>query len=251
VTTLHGSDVRLARSAIARRWMRRVVRQSAATTAVSQWLADEAVRLTEVARPDVAPMPVDTDLFVPTDAPRDGLLFVGKLDAQKGAAVLLEALALAHTPAIATIVGDGPDARMLRAKAASLGVAARVQWRGALPHDALPDCYRTARMVVAPATEPEGLGLVAAEALLCETPVIASNVGGLPDLVDDGATGRLVEAGNAAALAAAIDAGFAAPQQLAAWGREGRTRVVDRFSAAACAARYRTIYDRALRGVHA
>jgi glycosyltransferase involved in cell wall biosynthesis len=251
VTTLHGSDVRLARGALPRHWMRRVLRSSSRVTAVSQWLADEAVRLAAVTRPEVLPMPVDTELFTPANVPRDGVLFVGKLDAQKGAAILLEALTLTAKSVTATIVGDGADARALHARAAALGVAGRVRWCGALPHAALPPFYRAARLVIAPATAPEGLGLSAAEAQLCETPVIASRVGGLPDLVDDGVTGVLVPPNDAAALAGAIDASIGLPDQLAAWGREGRMRVLARFSPAACAAQYRDVYTQAVNATHA
>lgn len=243
VTTLHGSDVRFARGTVARALMSRVLARSARVTAVSQWLADEAARLGGIDAPRVAPMPVETDMFTPSDTPRDGVLFVGKLDDQKGPHVLLEALAQLPSRISGTFVGDGPNAQMLHARAAALGVAGRVRWCGALPQEALASYYRAARVVVAPATEAEGLGLVAAESMLCETPVIASKLGGLPDLVEDGVTGRLVPPSDPKALAAAIETSLASPERLAQWGKTGRARVLDRMSPAACAATYRAIYE--------
>lgn len=248
VTTLHGSDVRFVRSALARTLMRHVVGRAARVTAVSRWLASETQRLAGVANVTVAPMPVEVELFTPSDIPRHNILFVGKLDAQKGAHVLLEALAHMQPSITATIVGDGPDSRALHTRAATLGVAGRVLWTGALAHEALPAYYRAARVVIAPATEPEGLGLVAAEALLCETPVIASNIGGLSDLVEDGVTGRLVAANDPVALANAMESALSSPERLEQWGRAGRARVLARMSPAACAATYRTIYEEVVRG---
>lgn len=243
VVTLHGSDVRLGRGLVARQLMRRVLRRSARVTAVSSWLATQASASTGVPDPLVEPMPADVDLFFPRPQSRDGLLFVGKLDAQKGAAVLLDALT--HLPATvsATVVGDGPDAAALRVRAASLGVAHRVRWLGALSQQDLPDLYRRASLFVAPVTAPEGLGLTAVEALLCETPVVASASGGLTDIVSDGRTGRLVPAGQPEALARAIADSLAAPPQLAVWGRTGRSEMLTRFSPATVAARYHTLYS--------
>jgi glycosyltransferase involved in cell wall biosynthesis len=249
VTTLHGSDVRFAQGVLRRALMRRVMRASARVTAVSQWLALEAAEL-GAATPIVAPMPVETDLFVPRDDARSGILFVGKLDRQKGVHVLLDALNLLPPTVHANIVGDGPDAATLRKQSDRLGLGDRVRWHGYVAHDALPDYYNRAQLLVACATEPEGLGLSAVEALLCETPVVASAVGGLPDVIEDRANGRLVRANNPSALADAIADALANHDRRAAWGREGRTRMLARFSPAVCAGTYRALYEEVAGGAH-
>jgi glycosyltransferase involved in cell wall biosynthesis len=245
VTTFHGSDVRLARSVpAARAPLRRVVRHSAVLTAVSRWLADEARAAVPEARPVVAPMPVATELFTPggqRDARR--LLFVGRLNAQKGIETLLRALARAARSATLDVVGDGPDRDRLHTIAAELGVAERVRWLGALPQDRLPELYRRAAALVVPSTG-EGLGLVAVEAMLCETPVVAYRSGGLLDVVEDGRTGLLVEPGDPALLARALDDVLDRPDA-AALGREGRRRAREAFSPAAAARRYAEIYHEA------
>jgi D-inositol-3-phosphate glycosyltransferase len=83
------------------------------------------------------------------------------------------------------VVGDGPDAGALHALAAQLGIAHRVAWHGQQPRDAMPAFYAQASATLVPSRD-EGFGMVAAESLLCETPVIATDAGGLPDIVRDG-----------------------------------------------------------------
>src|SRR6266508_4407146 len=109
VTTLHGTDVRLARTRpAARAACARVLRASAAITTVSTWLRDEVVAFApdRADRIRIAPMPVDEALFSPGDEPRTELLFVGRLDSQKGAEVALRALAGLRGPAALLVPGS-------------------------------------------------------------------------------------------------------------------------------------------------
>lgn len=248
VVTMHGSDVRLAAGiAPARAAFRRVVRRAAAVTAVSRWLCAEAAGMAPGLACAVAPMPVATHLFAPADAPRAGLLFVGRLNAQKGLAHLLRAMARQRHPLPLTVVGDGPDAASLGALAASLGVADRVTWRTVVAQPELAAHYRAALALVVP-SDHEGLGLVAVEAMLCETPVVAHRSGGLTDVVDDGRTGWLVPPGDPDALAAALDDVAEAGDRLAVMGRAGRAGALATFSPAAVSARYRGVYARVVAG---
>jgi glycosyltransferase involved in cell wall biosynthesis len=245
VTTMHGSDVRLAtRTRWAPALLRRVVARSAATTAVSGYLAAEARRMSPGIDVCIEPMPVDVELFTPAPAVRTArFLFVGRLNAQKGIALLLEALAATTGGALLDAVGDGGDRSALEARAAALGLGARVRWHGALPQEQLVPFYRSAAAVVIP-SEDEGLGLVAVEAQLCETPVIAFRSGGLTDVVTDGVTGLLAPPGDVRALAAAMDAVLAHRERGAALGRAGRLKALARFSPAVVAAHYASIYGR-------
>jgi len=127
-------------------------------------------------------MPVATELFSPSGnggRKRDRLLFVGRLNAQKGIEMLLRALAVTTTKASLDVVGDGPDGERLKALAGELEIANRVRWVGALPQQQLTEYYRSATALVVPSVN-EGLGLVAVEAQLCETAVIAFDSGGCP-----------------------------------------------------------------------
>lgn len=242
VTTMHGSDVRLAaRSVLGRPLMRRVLGHSNAVTTVSSWLADQAREILPELEPVVSPMPVATSLFGPGGVrePRR-LLFVGRLNAQKGIDALLEAMARMTAPAELDVVGDGSEAEAMRERAASLGLAQRVHWHGALAQPQLADFYRRATALVVPSVG-EGLGLVAVEAQLCETPVVAYASGGLPDSITDGETGYLVPPGDVSALAARLDAVLADPARDTV-GRAGRQGALARFAPESVARRYAQLY---------
>lgn len=246
VTTMHGSDVRLARTkSVVHPLFRRVMARSAAVTAVSSWLAGEARAMAPHATIGVAPMPVDTQLFSAEAIARipGRFLFVGRLNAQKGVRDLLEALSWLPPAVTLDIVGDGEDAVALKARARDLGLEARITWHGALDHGALPPLYRRSQAVVMP-SQHEGLGLVAVEAQLSRTPVVAYRSGGVPDVVDPQWGGRLVPPGDVRALADAMAAIHAAPDAVSGWGASARSVMLDRFSPTAVALGYRAIYDR-------
>ncbi|MCX5761242.1 MAG: glycosyltransferase family 4 protein [Gemmatimonadetes bacterium] len=245
LVTSHGTDVRMARAGLARRLFRRVGAQAAAMTAVSSWLARAASDALGGKPVGTAPMPATTALFAPdpaTPRPSDRMLFVGRLNAQKGVADLLQALAMSRRPWSLDIVGDGPDRAALDERAEALSVTARVRWHGHVPQPALAAIYRTAAAVIIPSTD-EGLGLVGVEASLCETPVVAYASGGLTDVVRDGETGWLVPTGDVAALAHAIDGVVDQPEKARRAGQAARRFAMERFSPSAVGARYRALYD--------
>jgi len=243
VTTLHGTDVRLARGkAVARPLFRHVLQHSSAVTTVSHWLAHETETLVSGIRASVAPMPVATDLFSPGGLrATDRLLFVGRLTAQKGIGALVEAVARMRHRVTLDVVGDGPLAVELAARVRELGISDRVQWLGQLPQPKLVDLYRRATALVIPSTE-EGLGLVAVEAQLCETPVVAFASGGLTDTVQHDRTGLLVPPGDIPALAAALDDLLDRPDRGADLGRAGRIVALAGFAPESAARRYAGIY---------
>jgi len=247
VTTLHGSDVRLARSvAFSRPAFRHVMHRSAAVTAVSRWLAAEAQDVVSAPQVVVAPMPVATELFTPGgQRQKDRLLFVGRLNKQKGIETLLHALSRIARPVHLDVVGDGEDREALQELAAGLGIADRVHWHGALPQPKLADFYRAATALVVPSVG-EGLGLVAVEGQLCETPVVAFDSGGLPDIVQHDRTGILVPTVDAKALAAAITSLLDRPDHGAALGAAGRLHALATFAPESVAKRYTDVYKSAI-----
>ena len=256
VTTMHGTDLRLARDVRpARAPFRRVLRASAAVTTVSRWLADETRALAPEAQPIVAPMPVATELFEPPAGEGPGtarggeILFVGRLTAQKGVDRLLRALAGLPAPQRLDVIGAGPEEEALHRLASELGVADRVRWLGAMPQPALVDHYRRAAVLVVPSKE-EGLGLVGVEAMLCATPVVAFDSGGLRDVVQHQRTGLLVPEGDVAALTAALREllapGAAARRQ--ELGAAARLYALGTFAPEAVARRYASIYREVLEG---
>jgi glycosyltransferase involved in cell wall biosynthesis len=182
---------------------------------------------------------------VKADRVEGRVLFVGRLNAQKGLADLLEAMAWVPAATL-DVVGDGDEREALRARAARLGVDTRVRWLGAIPRTELPAAYRAAQAVVVPSRN-EGLGLVAVEAQLSRTPVIAYRSGGLPDVVDPKWGGTLVPPGDVRALAGAIDALLRDPARAQGYGASARATMLDRFSPSTVAAGYRDRYLGALR----
>ena len=253
VTTSHGTDVRLAlgNPPVAGRLFAEVIRGADAVTMVSSWLAQEAKGLAPDVEPVVAPMPVLPDHFHPGGT-RDGnrLLFVGKLNTQKGIGHLLKALSrMRARPVLEIVMGVGSerDRGPTEALAQSLGVAEQLRWFPLLSQAELVRRYQEATALVAPFVG-EGLGLVPIEAQLCEAPVVGFASGGLTDIVQTERTGLLVPPGDAVALAEALDRLLALPDRGATWGREGRRRALEAFGPAGAARRYAELYRR-LKGV--
>lgn len=126
------------------------------------------------------------------------LLFVGRIQPLKGVDVAVESLAaLGRRDAVLLVVGGASGAEgagelaRVKAMASRLGVSDRVRFVEPQPHHLLATYYRAADVVVVPSRS-ESFGLVALEASACGTPVVATAVGGLQSLVDDGANGYLV-----------------------------------------------------------
>jgi glycosyltransferase involved in cell wall biosynthesis len=154
-------------------------------------------------------------------------VFVGELRAIKGVDLLLEALASGQIvyPARAVIVGTGPDEEELKRLARKLGLGAKVSFAGAMPARA---AFARARCVVVP-SRAESLPYIALEAAAAQMPLIATNVGGIPDIVA-GTNTPLVPPNDAEALAAQLRAFLAAPAPFLARARELQAHVAERFS---------------------
>ena len=133
------------------------------------------------------------------------LLYVGRLDARKGAATLVRATALVGGNHCLEIVGRGDDreAVRLRELAASLGIGSRVRF-DAVPRHELRERYRAADVVVFPSEWAEPFGLIPLEAMACGTPVIATGTGGSGEYLRHEMNCLLYQAGDADQLAAEI-----------------------------------------------
>ena len=247
VVTAHGSDVRLARGGLARRLARHALAPADGVTTVSRWLGEALQPLAPVPV-SITPMPADVHTFAadPT-IPRDPhrVLFVGRLNAQKNPGVLVEALA--HLPPTTTLelVADGADRERLAARAATLGLEARVLFRGALPRHEIPDRMRRAAVVAVP-SRGEGFGLVAAEALLCGTPVVATDDAGLRDIVRQGETGLAVTGDDPHAWAAAIGALLKDADLAGRLARAGQATMTATVAPTAVASRMQAVYADAI-----
>lgn len=167
--------------------------------------------------------------------PRFSLLTVNTLHPRKRVDLVLRALALltrpigqAPTPPTLEVVGAGPERLRLEALVEQLGLQDRVKFAGFVADEELPHHYCAALCYVHAARE-ESLGLTVGEAAYCGLPVVAVAEGGVVDNVDDGRTGRLVDA-TAAAIAGAIEDVLSTPARARQMGTEGRALVASRFS---------------------
>jgi len=253
VTLWYGAELRWVQVSLP--WMRWLVRwalrTSDAVVAISTYTAGEARRIADV---PVRVIPYTVGLSdaghlpAPPPARKDGafnVLFVGRLVERKGVAGLVDAVRRlpASVRARLEIVGDGPERVRLDAQIRAAALQDRVALRGRISAADLRAAYAGADVLVLPSVldsgnDTEGLGVVLLEAMSYGVPVIASRIGGIPDIVVDGETGLLVPPGDPAALAAALErlAGDAAlASQLSAAGQRhvraefSWERIVDRW----------------------
>ena len=158
------------------------------------------------------------------------VLFVGELRKIKGVDILLNALAglkLGH-PVTATIVGSGPDAERLKAMASALGLDGLVRFTGALP---VREAFSLGRVMVVPSLA-ESFPYVVLEATAAGMPLIATNVGGIPEIVADTDT-VLIEPGSATALASALSATLGDAGGAMSRAKRLRDKVASKFTVAA------------------
>lgn len=182
---------------------------------------------------DIPPTPAD---------PGRGIcaLFSGRMCPEKGVATLLEAASIASEIPL-RLLGDGPTLEEHKAAAPPSSV-----FVGRVPSDRVADSYRKARFLVVPSRWFEGCPLVILEAMAHGLPVIASRIGGLPELVDDGETGFLFEPGNPNDLADRMRALWHDTDRCRMMGAAGRQKAIQEYSKTVYWSRLQDIYTRAV-----
>lgn len=189
VATVQGSDIfRGTQLPLGKLFTHGVLKRCAAVTALSEALA---VATSEVGIPrekiHIIPNGVVTERFKPllTSEREKLIVYVGSFIERKGVKYLLQAVANAF-PNLSgyqlVLIGDGPEKAYLQDLAQQLGIAERVRFLGFLPQDQVRHWLQRAKLFVLPSLE-EGLGVVLLEALACGTPIVASGVGGIVDVV--------------------------------------------------------------------
>jgi glycosyltransferase involved in cell wall biosynthesis len=230
-----------------RRWTTFVLRRSDLVRAVSRSLKAKAE---EAGAPDVAavfPTFTDFDLFLEPRAIEPGrlpiVLYVGALYPIKGVDVLLSAfseLARTGVEARLVIVGEGPCRTSLQSRHGS----GAVRFAGALPQADVRREMLGARLLVLPSLS-EGLPRVIMEAMACSLPVVATSVGGIPELVEDGVTGYLVPPGDVEALAKRMRELIEDDPAARRMGSSGREKAERELSSARYFEGYRALFERA------
>lgn len=184
---------------------------------------------------------------LPFDPPR--LLFLGRLYPEKGVDIILTAFASVvrrFPEARLIIAGDGPERTRLENQAYALGLTNSVEFIGELDNDKVPSVINNSTVVVM-ASRHESFPLVALEAALMARPVVATRVGGLPELVIHSHTGLLVEQENTNAMAAAIRYLLDHPQFAVKMGQTAKTRVQKEFAWKQHVDAYDSLYHKLIR----
>ena len=262
VCTSHGADLFALRGRLASRLKAWVLRSAAALTVVSVVMKTHALRLgADPGKVRVMPMGVDArERFFPDDSvarSAQEVLFVGRLVEKKGVVHLLRAFAVVKRSlpdARLTVIGAGPLQGELRSMAAELGVSADVTFTGAIANAELVHHYRRTAVLVVPSVvaedgDQEGLGLVIAEALACECPVVASDLPAIGDVIQDGGTGLLAREGDPQDLAEKILSVLRDSGRARLLARRGRDMVLERLDWSSVARGYEQLLSRASRGL--
>ena len=173
----------------------------------------------------------------PSPVERRGILFVGRLSPEKGIATLLSAAATLP-PGSLYLAGDGPEA-------ARVAAAPGVLTLGNLAPGAVADAMASAVAVVVPSIWPEAFGLVAVEAFAMATPVIASRIGALAAIVEDGVTGLHAVAGDTVDLAARLRWALDHPAEMGRMGAAARARYEALYTPQRNLAQLLDIYEQA------
>ncbi len=210
IVTGHGGDITSLNKGILRSLKIKALRNAQNITVVSEFLKAEVQKLVPECVPEVISMGVDTEQFGKQfyqegyfkQGERKVVLFVGRLVEVKGVTYLIEAMK--NVDALLIIAGDGPLREELMQQAEEQ--KEKIQFIGAKTHDELRVIYASADVLVAPSVlasdgGKEGFGLVMIEAMASGIPIVASNSGGIAQLIQDGYNGLLCEEKNTVQLA--------------------------------------------------
>ncbi len=195
---------------------------------------------------------VDPELFNPVIHTGRGtrLLTVGRMASVKGIPVLLEAIKQlqdGHPDIKLTVVGDGPEREDFQRRASELGIAERVDFVGYQSQAQVRERLSETDVFVLPSFA-EGVPVVLMEAMAAGVPVVTTRIAGVGELVDDGASGRLVPPGDKDCLADAINELLNDADKRNAFGQAGRAKVAAEFNIARESAWLRRVMTSALAG---
>lgn len=258
VTTLHGTDITLVGLHPSFHAITRFsILKSHGLTAVSEFLRRETVRDFTVPeqRIEVIPNFIDTSIYRPglepchraTLAP-DGekvVMHISNFRAVKRVedVVTIFARMSAEHPARLVLVGDGPERPRVLLRAEELGVRDKVLFLG--KHTSVHELLSCADLFLLPSAS-ESFGLVALEAMACGAPVVASNIGGLPEVIEAGTTGYMFDVGDIQGMAEAGVRVLADDDLRASMSEAGRVLAEERFSADRVVPLYEQYYEQVL-----
>jgi len=256
VTTLHGTDVTLVgNNPSFKPVTTMVIEQSDAVTAVSNFLKEETYRQFQVGKEIrviynfIDPVRHDRPIppcIPPLDCPEQHtLMHISNFRPLKrvGDVISIFGRVAEKMEARLIMVGDGPDAGMAAQMAQDLGVADRVRFVGVVDH--IAPLLRAANLLLLP-SQTESFGLVALEAMASGVPVVASDVGGLPEVVEHGVTGLLAPVGDVEKMAGYALRILSDCALYRALSEAARQRAVERFDYHDIVPQYEAVYEQVL-----
>jgi len=265
VVTAHGSDVFGMRGAFSVTLKRFTLKNADKITVVSEALRKEVLmKIDHNLQIEVIPMGVDSTQFHPNkEDPSlrehyaiEGpfLLFVGRLSQEKGVRYLIQAMrqiTQEFPKAKLLVVGKGMLEGELKQLTKELGLQGNVVFTGAIPNYLLSAYYATADVfvapsVIAPGGFTEGLGLTIVEAGLSGCVPVASNIGGIPDVIKDGVSGFLVEQRNPRAIFEKVVTLLKDRSLADRMKQEGRCEILQKFDWEIVSARYEEVLNASL-----
>jgi glycosyltransferase involved in cell wall biosynthesis len=181
----------------------------------------------------------------PKSEPGGPVVFIGRLTHQKGVDVLIDAAARLPPATSFVVVGDGPERAPLEERAVRVAPG-RFRFAGRQDRGAVLDAVRGASVVVLPSRAYENQPLSVLEALALGVPVVGTDIGGIPELLEDGVTGRVVPIDDPRALASGLEDVLASPDRAMEMGRAGREHVARHYSPAAHLERLSGAYEEAV-----
>ena len=233
---------------------RRIWRRAARVVALSDALREIALRTTPELDIDVIPNGIDPHEFYPSEVDQDTasgklkVICVARLLERKGIHHLLRAIAEPHPLNLdLTIVGTGPYQPELQHLASSLGLDRQVTFAAFVEHTKLAAMYRDADIFALP-SQTESFGLVFAEAMASGLPVVATAVGGIPEIIREGREGFLVEPQDHAAIRQRLELLLGDCALRARMSAAARQRIEEKFTWRRVALQYLEVYRDVLSG---
>lgn len=228
-------------------YLRKILPKLDFVSAVSQQTLDRALALFPTPPPHrLIYNGVEAPQLLSTETPdEETILYLGRLSREKGIDLGLRAFhrLLAERPrAKLWIAGEGGEKEALMELAASLGIAERVEFLGAVPPDEVYPLLARSRFLILPSRIDEGLPLSILQAALAGKPAVAARRGGIPELVHDGETGLLFESEDWNGLAEAMIGLLSAPKRCQEMGEKARNFALERFDFEAMVDQYEQVY---------
>ena len=261
VTTLHGTDITLV--GLDRSYLpitRYSIQESDGVTAISNYLKEKTVESFEITRDiEVVTNFVNCDVYTPIKdeaqraearrrlaSPNEAILMhLSNFRPVKRLVDVVKIFARVarELPAQLVLVGDGPDRSAAEWLAHDLGIQARVHFLG--KQERVNEILPLADILLMP-SELESFGLAALEAMACKVPSVATRVGGVPELIDDGETGLLYNVGDVEGMATGVLSLLNDPARLSAMREAGRRTAQKRFCASLVVPQYVRYYEKVL-----